>query len=633
MKINLLEKSVADKIAAGEVIERPVSIIKELIENSIDAGAKSIVCEIKKGGKSYIRVTDDGIGIDSSQVEKAFLRHATSKIISAEDLNNLNTLGFRGEALASISAVTRMEVITKSQEDKVGIKLILHGGEIISRSPVGCPEGTTMVIKDLFYNTPARLKFMKSDASETSRITEFLSNIAVGFPDISFRYIVNGKIIFTTSGDGNLENSIFQVYNHQDFRNLIPIKGAIPGLKITGYISRPSISRNNRKSQIYLVNGRLVESSAIDLGVEKGYRERLFEGRFPITFILLDINPADIDVNIHPNKKIIRFDREEAVVSLISETIYNALTAPQSVPRPAVEMENLSLTLDREGLSKPNSERYTHEDYMATDEPKTEQSILFEESQPQEDGPHSLIKESPLDLAGTKQVSLKDILKSEADTASKDAEEMEKIKAFDMDSSGIKLQWDDIRPLGVVFATYILCTDDNYFYMIDQHAAHERVYYEKLVGNYLNEGFSGQTTQLLAIGILLDLTHGEMDLMDSWKKILESLGFEIELFGPSSVIIKGIPDFMSADEGEKFARDLIENVDTKGSFKNQVAIDKLITKSCKSAIKAHDYLTPEETNGLLDSLRKCRNPYSCPHGRPTIIKFTKYEIERMFKRA
>ncbi len=613
MKINLLDKSVADKIAAGEVIERPVSIIKELVENSIDAGAKSIVCEIKKGGKTYIRVTDDGIGIENSEIEKAFLRHATSKITKAEDLNSLSTLGFRGEALASIAAVTRMEVITKSRQDKVGTKIIIHGGDIISKSPIGCPEGTTMVIKDLFYNTPARLKFMKSEASETGRITEFLSNIAVGFPDISFRYLVNGKITFTTSGNGNLENSISQVYDHRDFRNLIPISCEIPGLKVSGYISRPSISRNSRKSQVYLVNGRIVESAAIDRGVEKGYRERLFEGRFPITFILLDIDPTSIDVNIHPNKKIIRFDREDEVVDLISDTIYNALTAPESVPRPAIDMGDLDLSLNKElSINRTEPLNASQKEYSLV---------------------HDIVQDSPLDLSETKQLTLRDILSSEDDSATRDYDDIEKIKAFDLDPGGVRLSWEEMRPLGVVFATYILCTDDKYFYMIDQHAAHERVYYEKLVGNYLEEGFSGRTTQLMAIGTVLDLTHGEMNLIDSWKKILESLGFEIELFGPSSVIIKGIPDFMSMEEGEKFAEDLIQNVDIRDDFNNQVAIDKLITKSCKSAIKAHDHLTPEEVTGLLNSLKKCRNPYSCPHGRPTIIKFTQYELERMFKRA
>lgn len=634
MKINLLDKAVADKIAAGEVIERPVSIIKELVENSIDAGADSIVCEIKKGGKTYIRVTDNGSGIESSEIEKAFLRHATSKITGVEDLGNLRTLGFRGEALASIAAVTRMEVITRSKGDKVGTRIIIHGGDIISKSMIGCPEGTTMVIKDLFYNTPARLKFMKSEASETGRITEFLSNIAVGFPGISFRYSVNGKIVFTTSGDGNLENSVYRVYNHQDFRNLIPISGEIPGLKVTGYISKPSISRNSRKYQIYLVNGRIVESSAIDRGVQRGYRERLFEGRFPITFILLNINPMDIDVNIHPNKKIIKFDQEQNVIDFISETIYKSLTTPESVPRPAIEMERIQRALDKNEILNLSPDIDRFENLMTSESFNSEEGVLLQEGGNNEDAQYNhMVQESPLDITGSEQVTLRDILRSEDDTATEDYEYLEKIKDFDLEPGAVMFSWDEIRPLGIVFSTYILCTDDKYFYMIDQHAAHERVYYEKLVGNYLKQGFSGKTTQLLAIGTVLDLTHREMDMIDTWKKILESLGFEIDIFGPSSVIIKGIPDFMSIEEGKNFAAELIENLDTTDIFNNKIAIDKLITKSCKSAIKAHDYLTSEEIVGLLSSLKKCRNPYSCPHGRPTIVKFTQYELERMFKRA
>lgn len=622
MKINLLDKSVSDKIAAGEVIERPVSIVKELVENSIDAESDSIVVEIKKGGHDYIRVTDNGIGIEKNEIEKAFVRHATSKIESESDLENLITLGFRGEALASISAVTRMDVVSKTSDEKTGIRLNIHAGDIISKSQVGCPDGTTMIIRDLFFNTPARLKFMKSESSDTSQITTFMSNIAVGFPEISFRYVVNGKIVFTTDGKGNLNDTIIQVYNHTDFQNLIEIKDEIPGLRIRGFISRPSINRNTRKLQIYLVNGRVIESKIIDAAIEEGYRERLFEGRFPIAFLLLELDPKAIDVNIHPNKKVIKFDDEKKVKEFIADAIHAAITSADSVPRPISE-STLSEKLDQNPISASNSVKYD-----------------IEESDNSRDDYFVDIYAKP-DQNSTKQMSLASILREEGIARENSSSSVEKeisqesedlLSKFDMVRTD-EIPWKDVRPIGVVFATYILATDDVYFYIIDQHAAHERIYYEKFVTNYIDEGHSGSTTQLLAVGIVIDLTPQEESLIENKMSILQSLGFEIESFGPGSVIIRGVPDFMNMEEAEIFARNVIEDTDENADVRNQVAIDKLITKSCKSAVKANDYLTDEEVSSLLNTLRNCKNPYSCPHGRPTIIKFSKYEMERMFKRA
>ena len=622
MKINLLDKSVSDKIAAGEVIERPVSIVKELVENSIDAESDSIVVEIKKGGHDYIRVTDNGIGIEKNEIEKAFVRHATSKIESESDLENLITLGFRGEALASISAVTRMDVVSKTSDEKTGIRLNIHAGDIISKSQVGCPDGTTMIIRDLFFNTPARLKFMKSESSDTSQITTFMSNIAVGFPEISFRYVVNGKIVFTTDGKGNLNDTIIQVYNHNDFQNLIEIKDEIPGLKIRGFISRPSINRNTRKLQIYLVNGRVIESKIIDAAIEEGYRERLFEGRFPIAFLLLELDPKAIDVNIHPNKKVIKFDDEKKVKEFIADAIHAAITSADSVPRPISE-STLSEKLDQNPISASNSVKYD-----------------IEESDNSRDDYFVDVYAKP-DQNSTKQMSLASILREEGIARENSSESIKNeisqesedlLSKFDMVQKD-EIPWEDVRPIGVVFATYILATDDVYFYIIDQHAAHERIYYEKFVTNYIDEGHSGSTTQLLAVGIVIDLTPQEESLIENKMSILQSLGFEIESFGPGSVIIRGVPDFMNMEESEIFARNVIEDTDENADVRNQVAIDKLITKSCKSAVKANDYLTDEEVSSLLNTLRNCKNPYSCPHGRPTIIKFSKYELERMFKRA
>ena len=412
-----------------------------------------------------------------------------------------------------------------------------------------------------------------------------------------------------------------QVYNHNDFTNLIEINDEIPGLKITGLISRPSINRNTRKMQIYLVNGRVIESKVVDEGIGEGYRERLFEGRFPIAFLLLELDPKAIDVNIHPNKKVIKFDDEKRVKDFIADTIHSAITSADSMPRPASEnilnskidqtsiseLDSIHCDLDKGDNSRDDCfvDIYARPDYNSTEQMSLA-SVLREESIERE--------------------SLNENLES-ASTLEKD------VSSFDIKKKDNNISWDEIRPIGVVFATYILATDDVYFYIIDQHAAHERIYYEKFVTTYMEEGHSGSTTQLLAVGIVVDLTPQEEALIENKMSILQSLGFEIESFGPGSVIIRGVPDFMNMKEAEIFARNVIEGTDENADFRNQVAIDKLITKSCKSAVKANDYLTDEEVSSLLNTLRNCKNPYSCPHGRPTIIKFSKYEMERMFKRA
>ena len=341
--IRLLDKSVSDKIAAGEVIERPISIVKELVENALDAGADSVVIEIKNGGKSYIRITDNGCGIPCEEAETAFLRHATSKIETASDLDAVDTLGFRGEALASIAAVTRTELVTKTADSKTGVRLVLHGGSVIASEQIGCPDGTTIVVTDLFYNTPARLKFMKTDSSESGLIIDFISQMALAYKNVKFRLINNGKILFSTLGDGNRLNTILRVYNDVDARNMVPVSYSEGGLQIEGNISTPAFSKTTRGSQIYFVNGRVVSSKVIERGVTAGYKERLFEGRYPVVYLFLRVDPHTIDVNIHPNKREVRFDDEGAVTDFISRAIKNALATKDAV----VDAGNLFNDMDK----------------------------------------------------------------------------------------------------------------------------------------------------------------------------------------------------------------------------------------------------------------------------------------------
>ncbi|MBR5315268.1 MAG: DNA mismatch repair endonuclease MutL, partial [Firmicutes bacterium] len=335
--IKVLDKTVADKIAAGEVIERPVSIVKELVENAIDSGGDSVVVEIKNGGKSYIRVTDNGCGIPADQVETAFLRHATSKIETAKDLDAILTLGFRGEALASIAAVTHTELITKTKDAKMGTKVLIHGSEVLSNSGTGCPDGTTIVVTDLFYNTPARQKFLKSDAAESGQIIDLMSQIALAYPNIKFRFINNGNIMFSTLGNGDVKAAILAVYKMKEYQDLVPVDYSNGKAKVTGYISRPSLSRTNRRNQIFFVNGRVVSSKVIDRGVTLGYKERLFDGRYPVCFLFIETDPGCLDVNIHPNKREVRFDQEEEIVQLVGNAIKTALGTKAAI----VEAKNI----------------------------------------------------------------------------------------------------------------------------------------------------------------------------------------------------------------------------------------------------------------------------------------------------
>lgn len=601
--IRILDKQIADKIAAGEVIERPVSIIKELVENSIDAGADSIVVEIKKGGKSYIRVTDNGCGIAREEVEKAFLRHATSKIETAKDLEAIETLGFRGEALASVCAVTRTELLTKQQQDKSGTRLIIHGGEIISNTPTGCPDGTTIIITDLFYNTPARLKFMKTDSAESTMIIDFMSQMALAYKDVSFRLINNGNVLFSTSGDGNRFNIIARVFPNVDVKNLVPVDYQRDGLSLKGYVSTPSMSRPSRNGQIFFVNGRVVSSKVMEKGIAEGYRERLFEGRHPVAFLFLNVIASDLDVNIHPNKKEVRFNHEREVEEFISEAIKYSLGTKEAVVRTANIFKEPELPKHKKTATE--TVQVDFKNIMST--------------QVQEEPPAYSVIELTDGIMENIEVPPQQEKEEKADISINI--EGPALKPFDFDELSVK---------GSIFDTYIMAVDEDSFYLIDQHAAHERVFYEKLVAEYENDEKLRQPI-LFPLLINVDISTSEKD--EEWLFILNRMGFTIESFGQNSYRISEIPTFMEISEVEDFIKDFTDNIGEKTDCRNKVVIDKLIMKSCKSAVKANDHLGSDETETLLKDLKQCVNPFSCPHGRPTFIKLSKYEIERLFKRV
>ena len=629
--IRVLEKNVADKIAAGEVVERPVSVVKELVENSVDAGADSVVVEIRNGGKSYIRVTDNGCGIPREEAETAFLRHATSKIVSAKDLDAIKTLGFRGEALASIAAVTRTEFVSKTRDSKLGVRLLIHGSEVLQNSGTGCPDGTTVIVTDLFYNTPARRKFLKSDGAESGQIIDFMSQIALAYPGIKFRFINNGNIVFSTAGKGDVQAAISAVYKLREYSDLVPVCSSKGNHHVTGYISRPSLSRTNRKNQIFFVNGRVVSSKVIEKGLTEGYRERLFEGRYPVAFLFIETDPSELDVNIHPNKREVRFDRESEITELVAKAVTEALGTKEAVTEirnpfrdpTRIEEEKLSenqvdikqilTTKRRETSVKEEQPDYRCAENLSREENKEEEmlpsgmtrDLRCSNPEPQEESTVSFLNREEKESSLRPRIDISEPV----------------LRPFD---------FSELTLTGVIFHTYITAEDENNFYLIDQHAAHERVFYEKLVAEYMS---GEKPRQIILTPIIIEVLPAVKETEYDWLDTLTDMGFLVEEFGHNSYVVKEIPAFMTISESENFVKEFVDSLSEGIKLMNTVVLNRLITRSCKSAVKAHDHLSMEEMKSLLSQLSACRNPFSCPHGRPTFIRFSQYEIEKMFKRV
>lgn len=597
--IRVLEKNVADKIAAGEVIDRPVSIVKELVENSLDAGADSITIEIRDGGKTYIRVTDNGCGIESDQVEIAFNRHATSKITSEKDLDSIATLGFRGEALASICAVSRVELITRTAGSRMGRRVIVEGSEVIENSATGCQEGTTITVRDLFFNVPARNKFMASSASESRRIIDFASRIALSYPDIRFNVINGSKRVFTTSGKGNILASIISIYGTDTGKDLIPVEKSEGGLLVKGYVSSPGTSLPSRSRQVLCVNGRIISSNVMERAIDRAYEDRLFKGRFPVAFLFLAMPPEKLDVNIHPTKKEIRFDDNAEVEDFIYAAVRRALTQKEAIPS-----------------AKP-----VHAEVKQPVYSESAESVFSEPAEP--------VREKVTEYKAEKseQVNINNILETlrQKENIRKEEPEPEPVKVIYR-----PFDFDDLKVIGVIFNTYITAQDNDIFYLIDQHAAHERVFYEKLKAQF---EASEKTMQQLLLPLNISVSAAVTACEDTWIDYVRGFGYNIEFFGNNTYIVREIPSFMDMKESEDFLKDIFSQLDEKPDLSNSRVFDRIITRSCKSAVKAGDVLSDSEILSLFEQLKACENPFSCPHGRPTFIKMTKYELERMFKRA
>ena len=657
-KIAELPKQLADKIAAGEVVERPLSIVKELVENSIDAGSDFITVEIKNGGKSYIRVTDNGCGIPKEEVELAFKRHATSKIEKIRDLDSIETLGFRGEALSSISAVSRTELITKSPEEPVGTSVINEGGNILSVSDTGCPDGMTIVVRDLFYNTPARLKFLKKDNTESSLIIDFISKIALAYPQIRVRLINNGNTLFTTPGRGDRFLAIATVYDPHTAEKMIRINDAEDDIfHLEGYISPPEHTRINRKNQIFFVNGRYVQSKVIERAVSDAYRQRLFEGRYPVVFLFLSVRPELLDVNIHPNKKEIRFDDEDRVSDFVTAAIKKGLNQKDAVGEitfrkdASEESPEKTAEMKKKTLSGSRNDEQQIDIRAILREKRAEQEYGADLTDKRISGPErfdpsdrNYVQDRSRFLSSAESASEEEVSyqipseRSEASGMYKAQESADVIRAESEKSifaphitppEHIPFQISEIRPVGAIFAAYILGVSDDTFYMIDQHAAHERIFYEKLTREFYGQQTASQT---VALPLKIDVSHSVKNKEAEWLKFLQKIGFEIEEFGPKNYAVKAFPMYMDFEEAEVFLTDFFDSLDEPGAFRDRRTAEKIIMRACKAAVKANDRLDAAEIDQLLRDLAAAENPFSCPHGRPTIIKMTKREIEALFKR-
>lgn len=613
-QINLLSQSTIDKIAAGEVVERPASVVKELLENSIDAGAGAITVELKDGGISLIRVTDNGCGIEKDQVKKAFLRHATSKIKSIEDLGYVESLGFRGEALSSIAAVSQVEVITKTKEELTGVKYAIAGGTEEDIEEIGAPTGTTFLVHNLFYNTPARRKFLKQPQTEGGYVSDLMEHIALSRPDISIKFVNGGQVRFHTSGNGDLKEVIYRIYGREMAEAVVPIEAESGIYKVKGYIGKPEINRSNRNYEIYFVNGRFVRDDIISKALEEGYRQYVMQHKFPFAVLHFTMDPQEIDVNVHPSKMQIRIHKGNEMYSFLSEAVHNRLHEIEMIPSAL--------------LTEPEKEKTAP---LKAPEPFETNRIA------------NLVKEeSP--VYGTKAVTSRvlghiqeePVVKKEEihSNVIKAGEHIIVEKPVQMNLFEEKILTanarDEYEILGQIFDTYWLIAYKDKLLMIDQHAAHEKVKYERLVKELQKKSVS---SQLLNPPAVLSLTGKEEELLKEYMDYFEQLGFEIEEFGSGSYAVRSMPvDLYGCNEKELFVEVMDELSENPMRGTPDVILQKLASMACKSAVKGNNKLSRPEIETLIDELLTLDNPYHCPHGRPTIISMSKYEIEKKFKR-
>ncbi|MDD6037288.1 MAG: DNA mismatch repair endonuclease MutL [bacterium] len=628
-EIQLLDEATIEKIAAGEVVERPSSIAKELVENSIDAGATHITVELKDGGISFLRITDNGCGIEKNQVRIAFLRHATSKIRNVSDLMSVKSLGFRGEALASVSAVAQVELITRTRSSLTGVRFVIEGSKEKSFEEIGAPEGTTFIVRNLFYNTPVRRKFLKSAQTEAGYVATMIERLAMSHPEISFQLIINGQQKLHTSGNCNRKDIIFHIYGKDIAMNLIAVDAENEEIKVSGFIGKPHISRSNRNFETYYMNGRYMKSNVISKAIEQAYQPYLMNHQYPFVVLNIEMSEDLYDVNVHPTKMDVRFANGEQLYQVLIQLLRNALEQKDLIPEVSVGKEKTKeKIISSEPLAPQPFEKSRISEIKHTIaqnsvyEPKYENKIPGTTNEPEyrTNAPVKEVPETKQEDVRPQQMKLTDLVREDNGFMQKQTDFLEQVRR------------SNVRIIGQLFETYWLVEAEEKLFIIDQHAAHEKVLFERNMKAFENRTY---TSQQLSPPIILSLTTNEQQALLTHRKELGELGFEISEFGGNEFAICAVPDnLMNLDAKLLFTELLDDCVERPGSGKttSHLLWNKVASASCKAAIKGNERISVAQMEELILELLSLQNPYHCPHGRPTMISMDKYEIEKKFKR-
>lgn len=608
-QIALLSQETIDKIAAGEVIERPSSVVKELVENAMDAGANAVTVEIKEGGTSFIRITDNGCGIDKKQIPLAFLRHSTSKIKAVEDLMTVTSLGFRGEALSSIAAVAQIELITKTPESFTGTRYVIEGSKEIAMEEIGAPDGTTFLIRNLFFNTPARRKFLKSIQTEGGYINDLMQHMILSHPNISFKFILNGQVKLQSAGNSNINDIIYHIYGREISSAILEINEKNEAFSINGFVGKPQISRGNRNFEIYFINGRYIKSNILSKAIEEAYKPFLMQHQYPFTVLYFKINSELLDINVHPTKMELRFSNQEIIYRNLIQVITNTLRQKELIPQvPVPETKKHSYIVQNIDKSQTMPEPF--------------EKNRLEEKRKQE-------QYQRLDLL--KQVIHKDspYEKKYEEKPAATIKVEEEIN-YEQESFLTKKSAASHKIIGQLFDTYWMVEFEEKLYIIDQHAAHEKVLYERTMNQLRKKEYTSQT---ISPPILLTLSMSEEEVLHKYMEVFQKIGYEIESFGGKEYAVCAVPANMFSLDGKVLITQMLDELAVSNmSSTPDLILEKIASMSCKAAVKGNQHLSRTEVETLINELLQLDNPYNCPHGRPTIISMTKYEIEKKFKR-
>lgn len=621
MTINILDDLTISKIAAGEIIENPASIVKELVENSIDAEAKNIVVEVKGAPWEYIKVSDDGMGILSDEIEKAFYRHATSKLSNFKDLTEITSLGFRGEALASIASVSKIEVLTKTKNDLAGTRAKLEDGKIWDKKNIGVPVGTTFYITDVFHNTPVRKKFLKKESSEFNLIQDVVKKISLGTPEVSFKLIRDSRVILSKSATTNMNDHIFSILGRDISNNLINKKFENERYKINAFFSNNALYRTSRSEQYIYINGRFIRNLEISKSIERAYYSQIPLGRYPVFIIYLEIDPSIVDVNVHPKKHEVKFSNDEVIVQLLKDLAEETLKPNRDFIKPIEDepkTENVNI-FELFTTESSDNDQVVELDYTSNFINSKKESIEEPYKEFLSDNNHDMDKKEPTIVSYGEYNQNLEIETIDDSIAMEDTEPFKK-----------EVNLIDSRYVGSLFNTYlILESRDNRWFLIDQHAAHERVKYEEFLNQF---NYRQVDSQMLLKPEIFDVSNVELDKFDEFTETLNKIGFEIEKFSDNSLIVRAIPSIVGSNF-EDFLRQSLQEVNENLTSAYQVNPYALMKKACKAAVKANEKLSSIEVKQLVKDLVNCEDPYTCPHGRPTVLELTKRDLEKMFLRG